>query len=130
MKILKVTLIKGKDDYGAWVDGIEGVYGAGNSPAEAKQSILEAIDLYKKYNKQVPTILRGDYKVVYKMDTESLLNYFKGLFTNSGLEKITGINQKQLHHYSTGLKKPRQAQKDKIESALHKLGEELMAVKL
>ena len=130
MKTIKVILTKGKDDYGAWVEGVEGVYGAGNTPAEAKQSILDAIVLYKKYNKQVPAILRGDYKIVYKMDTESLLNYFKGLFTKSGLEKLTGINQKQLHHYSTGLKKPRPAQKEKIESALHKLGEELMAVEL
>ena len=36
------------------------------------------------------------------------------------LEKLTGINQKQLHHYATGLRKPREAQRKKIETALHK----------
>jgi hypothetical protein len=46
------------------------------------------------------------------------------------LERITGINQKLLHHYSSGLKKPREAQKKKIETALHRLDEELLAVKL
>jgi hypothetical protein len=35
-----------------------------------------------------------------------------------------------LHHYASGLKKPRLVQRKKIESALHRLGEELMAVEL
>jgi len=43
---------------------------------------------------------------------------------------MTGINQKQLHHYASGLKKPRQEQRKKIETALHKLGEELLAIEL
>jgi hypothetical protein len=33
-------------------------------------------------------------------------NYYKRIFTNVALERITGINQKQLQHYATGLKKP------------------------
>jgi hypothetical protein len=46
------------------------------------------------------------------------------------LERLTGINQKLLHYYSVGLKKPRKAQRDKIQSALHRLGKELLTVKL
>jgi len=61
---------------------------------------------------------------------ESLFTYYKGVFTKSALERITGINQRQLQHYSSGLKKPRLAQKQKIETALHKLGNELIAVEL
>jgi hypothetical protein len=41
-----------------------------------------------------------------------------------------GINQRQLQHYASGLKKPREAQVKKIESALHKLGEELMSIEM
>jgi hypothetical protein len=43
---------------------------------------------------------------------------------------MTGINQKQLQHYASGLRKPRTQQMKKIESALHQLGNELLAVEL
>lgn len=64
---------------------------------------------------------------MYRFDTQSFLNYYNKVFTNVALERITGINQKLLHHYATGLKKPREPQRKKIEIALHKLGSELLA---
>jgi len=33
-----------------------------------------------------------------------VLNYYKGIFTLSALERLTGINQKQLQHYASGLR--------------------------
>jgi hypothetical protein len=52
------------------------------------------------------------------------------IFTNAALEKLTGINQKQLQHYSTGHRNPRIEQRNKIEKALHDLGKELLSVEL
>ncbi|MFT4022935.1 MAG: type II toxin-antitoxin system HicB family antitoxin [Flavihumibacter sp.] len=130
MKKIIVTIGRGKDDYGAFIDNIPGIYGAGNTPQQAMQSIVEAIALYKEYNEKIPAALKGPYELVYKFDAQSLLNYYKGLFTKSGLERLTGINQKQLQHYSSGLRKPRPAQVKKIETALHALGQELTAVSL
>ncbi len=132
MKLIKIIIEKTKDHYSAYAENVEGIYGAGDTPGDAKQSIVDAIRLLKLYNTadNIPTILKGDYKLVYRFDAESLLNYYKRIFTNSALERITGINQRQLQHYSSGLKKPRPAQKKKIESALHQLGGELMAVEL
>ena len=69
-------------------------------------------------------------EIIYKFDTQSLLNYYKGIFTNASLERITGIKQKQIQHYASGLKKPRAAQKQKIQDSLHILAGELMAVEL
>ena len=66
----------------------------------------------------------------FKFDTESLLEYYKGIFTNAAFERLTGINQMQISHYATGLKKPRKAQAKRIEAALHKLGKELVAIEL
>lgn len=132
MKQVHIIIEKGKDMYGAYAENVGGVWGAGETPAEAKESVVETIRLLKKYNKphNIPAILKGDYELVYRFDTESLLNYYKKIFTNSGLERITGINQRQLQHYSSGLKKPRPAIKKKIETALHKLGSELLAITL
>ena len=54
------------------------------------------------------------------------LNY--GSFISlAGMERITGINQKQLWAYMHGRKKPRQAQKEKITNALHRFANELAA---
>jgi predicted RNase H-like HicB family nuclease len=132
MQTVKVTIEKTKNHYSAYAENAEGVYGGGNTVEEAKQSILDAIRLLKEHNKpeHVPAILRGEYKLVYKFDAESFFKYYKKIFTNSGLENITGINQRQLQHYSTGLKKPRPAQRKKIETALHNLGNELLSIEL
>ncbi len=132
MKQIKIIIERSKDLYSAYAENVEGIYGAGNTVAEAKQSIFDAIKLLKKYNRDnnIPKELKSKYELVFKFDTESLLNYYKGIFSHAAFERITGINQKQIQHYSTGLKKPRTTQTKKIETALHKLGTELMAVEL
>jgi predicted RNase H-like HicB family nuclease len=132
MKTLKIIIEKTKDHYSAYADNADGVYGGGGTPDEAKKSILNAIRLIKENNvsDNIPAILKGKYSIAYQFDMESLFNYYKGIFTNAAMERITGINQKQIQHYSTGLKKPRGTQKRKIEMALHQLGSELLAVKL
>jgi transcriptional regulator with XRE-family HTH domain len=46
----------------------------------------------------------------------------------AGLEKITGINQRQLSHYLNGVKKPRQETIQKIEESIHRFANELSQV--
>lgn len=132
MKQIKIVIEKSKDFYSSYAENAEGIYGSGETPEEAKQSVIDAIKLLKKYNKpeNIPAILKGNYELVYRFDTVSLLNYYKKVFTNAALERMTGINQKQIQHYSSGLKKPRAAQAKKIELAFHQLGSELMSVQL
>ena len=131
MKKVKIVIERSEDLFSAYAENVHGVYGAGESVSEAKKSIDKAIVLLRKYNKDnIPSILKGEYTLVYKFDVESFLNYYKGIFTNAALERITGINQKQLQHYASGIKKPREVQVKKIETALHKLGGELIAVEL
>jgi hypothetical protein len=67
---------------------------------------------------------------VHRFDAESLLAYYKEIFSNSALERLTVINQKQLQHYTTGHRKPRPNQREKIQAALNQLGSELLAVEL
>jgi hypothetical protein len=132
MKTIKIIIERSEDIYSAYAENIVGVYGGGNTVQEAKESVLKSIELIKEYNSvdMIPKALRGEYKIEYKFDAESLLKYFKGIFTNAALEKITGINQKQLQHYSSGLKKPRKPQLKKIEEGLHRLAEDLKTLLL
>lgn len=131
MKKIKIIIERSNDLFSAYADNVEGVTGVGETVEEAKASALKSIQILVKYNKNnVPSILKGNYTLTYKYDVESFLRYFKGIFTNAALERITGINQKQFQHYASGLKKPREAQAKKIEKALHQLGRELMTVEL
>ena len=126
MKNVQIVIERSKDAFWAYAPKLEGVSGVGDTVQQAKQSALEGIQIQKELG-NIPDV---EYKATFKFDTESLLNYYKGIFTNAALEKLTGINQKQIQHYAAGLKKPRYAQTKKIEAALHKLGSELLAVEL
>lgn len=129
MKEIKIIIEKSIDSYGAYSDNVSGIFGAGDTADQCKQSILDAIETLKELD-SCPKELKGDFVITYKFDTISLLNYYKGIFSNAAFEKITGINQKQIQHYATGHRKPRAEQREKIENALHNLGKELLAVEL
>ena len=132
MGTVKIIIEKTDDLFSAYADNVEGIYAGGETVEEVKQSVLDAIELLKEHNTEenIPTILKGNYEITYHFDLESLLNYYKGIMSFSALERLTGVNQKQLQHYSTGHRKPRIDQRKKIETALHKFGKELLAVEL
>lgn len=131
MKTIQIVIEKSADSYGAYAENVPGIYGAGDTVQECKQSILDAIETIKTFDDtQIPDALKGGYMLSYKFDTVSLLQYFKGILSNPAIERITGINQKLIHQYATGLKKPRPVQRKKIEQGLHRLGNELLAIEL
>lgn len=130
MKKLKIIISKGMDDFGAYGEEVPFIFAAGDTVAEVKENVLEAIQLYKEFNTELPEILKGEFEIEYKMDVASLLDHYKGFFSLAALERITHINQRQLQHYSTGLRKPRPEQTRKIEESLHRLGKELLSVQL
>jgi len=132
MKTITITIGASEDHFGAYSENCPGIYGAGDTPEAAKENALEGLRLLveTRGKEDLPEILRDEYKIVYQFDTQSLLQYYAKIFNKSALERLTGINQKQLHHYASGLKSPRIAQRKRIETALHGLGRELMAVSL
>lgn len=134
MKTIKVIIERAEHNYSAYLDGVDGIVATGSSVEEIKMNMYEAInaliDECKEFGCEVPEELTGDYELVFKMDVKSLLDFYSGIFSKAGLERITGINQKQLWHCASGGRKPRPEQAIKLESALHKLGEELLSISL
>jgi len=130
----KIIIIVGasSNHFGAYAENCDGIFGGGNTVAEAKANALEGLRLFveSRDKKDLPAILQGEYEIEYKYDVQSFLNYYNRIFTNVALERITGINQKLLHHYASGLKKPRERQRKRIETALHSFGRELLTVNL
>ncbi len=132
MKQLKIIIERAKDGtYSAYSEEAA-VYGMGDTVEDAKKEALEGLRLYVENNapEKIPADLNGGYEIIYQMDMRSLLQYYRGIFSNAAFERITGINQKQMQHYATGHRNPRPEMRKKIETALHLLGNELLAVKL
>lgn len=131
MKTIQILIEKNDDGFWAYAENEGKIVGGGSTIEECKQDVLDCIETLREFDPENrPEFLDQEYELVYRFDVESLLNYYKGIFTNAAFERLTGINQKQLQHYSTGLKKPRENTKKKIEKSLHKLGQELLTVKL
>lgn len=127
MKTIKIIIEASKNAFGAYAESDKyPITAMGSTVRKLKRSVLESIEI----NKDLGNIPNEEFKVIFKYDTQSLLAYYNGIFTKAGLERITGINQKQIQHYSTGHRKPRPAQVKKIKNALHELGEELLAIDL
>ena len=74
-------------------------------------------------------IKNGDYELVYELDTAALLRQAERFTTMAVISRFTGINQKLLSNYANSVKKPRQAQRDRIVSGLHAIGKQFLAVR-
>ena len=134
MKTLTVIIERTENNYSAYLQEVDGIVATGKSVEEIKKCIIDSINVLidecNEFGDTIPEALKGEYCLAFKMDVKSLLDFYSKIFTKAGLERITGINQKQLWHYASGLRNPRPEQTVKLESALHKLGEELLAINL
>ena len=134
MKTLTAIIESAENNYAAYIEGLDGIVATGETVTDIKESLLQAVNEYvllcEETGCEVPLDLRGNYRLEFKMDVKSLLNVFSKVFTKSGLERLTGINQKQLWHYASGMSVPRRAQVTKIENAIHRLADELHAIRL
>jgi len=125
-KKFKIIIEGEHGNYCAYSKGDEFITGVGNTVEECKKSAYECLEIQK----ELGNIPAGDYELVFKFDTESFFTYYKSIFTNVSLARITGINQHLISHYATGHRKPRKKQTEKIQTALHDLGRELLSIEL
>ncbi len=104
-----------------------GIIGIGDTIAEAKEDFLVA---YEEMRECIQD--RGEEFVeaefVFRYDIPSFLQEFAFAFTLAGLERITGINQKQLGHYVSGYRKPSAKTIRKIEEGIHNFSEQLSLI--
>lgn len=132
--IMKVTVIVETTDknLSAYIEGIDGIIAVGHTLEELKESMKESIVLYletaKEYNLEIPEALSGEYELVYKYDLCSFLNAYSEILSKPGLEILTGINQKQLWHYASGLAKPRPTTIKKVASSIRLFAKDLQNI--
>ena len=132
MEKVVVTVEVTENNYAAFIDKLPGCISTGKTFRELKANMNEAVadhlEISREYGDKISDLFKSDYELVFSFDTQSLLQHYRGIFTNAALQRITGINQRQLQHYASGASRPRPEQKKRIEAALHHLGEELLSV--
>jgi predicted RNase H-like HicB family nuclease len=131
MKTILVKIERNKDGFGVYTEN-EIFSGMGDTLNAAIENMVEGIKLYvavmKEDNRPYPTYLDGDYEFQYEYDTQSMVAYYAGIVGFSGLEKITGIHQKQLGSYAKRESSPRKEQTNRLIAGLHNFGAELNAI--
>ncbi len=131
MKQVDITINRAKDGfYAAYCNEYPALFGGGNTPDEAKAELEETLRLTKEDGRDVaqfyPDWLDGEYEFLIHWDVRTMLEYYSGIITPTALGRLSGIHPKQLWAYQHGLSKPRRNQVEKIASAIHVLGQELL----
>lgn len=132
MKTL-VIIEKDQNGFGAFTENLATVlHGSGATVEEAKQELLDGYqDLLKYYvdrGEPIPEELR-DLSFEYKYDISAMFNVFDFLNASKFAERI-GISPSLMRHYKLGDTYISQKQAKKIESGLHKIGQELLSFTL
>ena len=134
MEKVIVTVELSENNYSAYLENLPGCVSTGKTFYELKKNIREAVEYHlagmREDGEDIPGQFTKEYQFLFRFDPQSLLQHYNGIFSNAALERMTGINQRQLQRYASGVSKPRRQQSEKIEKALRKLGEELSVVEL
>lgn len=97
---------------------------------EAEETLRFHVEGMVEDGDDVPQWLRdGDYELEYNyVDVATMLRACETYASLAAISRATGINQNQLSHYATGMKRPRPEQRQRIVDGIHHIGARLMAV--
>lgn len=97
---------------------------------EAEETLRFHVEGMLEDGDEVPQWLRdGDYELEYHyVDVVTMLRACESYASLAAISRATGINQNQLSHYATGIKRPRPKQRKRIVDGLHHIGRRLIAV--
>ena len=132
MEKIIMLIEKSKDFYGASSENCDGIFAAGESIEAVKQDTYKAIEGIKNNlpEERWPKQIKGDFEIEWKFDVPSFLEYYSGFMSLAGMEKLTGINQKQLSNYLNHRAVPRKRQADRIINGIHNFARELLSITL
>lgn len=134
MEMKKVTAVierGGDGKYSVYVEDDSypyGIIGTGETADEALSDFKAGYEEMKDYVESTGKKFE-ETEFSFKYDVPSFLQEYAYAFTLAGLERITGVNQKQLSHYISGYRKPSEKTVRKIENGIHAFSGRLGNVK-
>ena len=132
MKAL-VIIEKDQTGYAAYTDNLNTVlHGSGDTVQAAKEELMagyqELLDYYATSGEAIPDELQ-ELTFEYKYDISAMFNVFDFLNASKFAAWI-GISPSLMRHYKSGDTYISQKQAKKIESGLHKIGQEFLSFTL
>lgn len=92
-------------------------------------SVHESVEYAKEHGKQVPEWLEnGEYELDIEFTAAALIRKAEEYTSLSAISKVSGINLQQLSHYANGFRCPRPDKVVRIREAVHKIGQDLLAI--
>ena len=129
----QVAIIERGEDgrYSVYIENKHYPYGIIGTGAMVKEAMADFLAGYEEMKECVESTGEtfAEAEFFFKYDIPSFLQEYAFAFRLAGLERITGINQKQLGHYISGYRKPSDKTIRKIESGIHAFSEQLSAVR-
>lgn len=132
---MKVDVTWTDDNFGCvWSDDVAGtVVVTAKTLDKLKADFEESLRLHiegcLEDGDELPEYLvNGDYEIEYVLNTAALLRDAEEYTTMAALSRASGINQKQLSHYASGIKNPRPVQVERIKAGLKRIGTQLLAL--
>ena len=134
MRTVRVFIERAKDgSYSAYMPDDNnltyGVIGEGSSAEEAKADFLAVYEAMKeKEQKRNRNFEEVEFN--FSFDIPSFLGYYSDFISYKGLSRLTGVSAAQLSQYISGYRVPSHKTTEKIQNALHTLGNELSRLQL
>lgn len=75
INVVKVIIEQTENNFGAYLEDIDGIVTTGNNIDKIKSNIAEAIGLFietsKEFGDEIPVVLQGSYELTFEMDVQS-----------------------------------------------------------
>ena len=79
----------------------------GKTLEEVKANMAESLRLHLDWMREegdtIPADFQGEYELEFELSGRALIHCAESLVSRSALSKASGINERQLGHYSTGV---------------------------
>lgn len=128
---VKVYVERAECGYSVYMDDSildYGCIGEGKTVDGAIEDFQASYEEVKSYYASVSREFT-EAEFVFYYDTASFLSEYAGVFSLSGLEKLTGVSQTQLGHYLHGRRKPSRKTIEKIQNGVDRFAKELTLIK-
>jgi hypothetical protein len=132
----KIKVMVGWDrNYSALLEvGAGFVVATGASLEDTKREFASSLEFQldgmKETGEEIPVAFRGEYELEFELNSRALVHFADTLVSRSALAKASGINERQLGHYATGVSNPRPQQIARMKQGIRAIVTQLSALAL
>lgn len=121
-----------EDNFGGYCQAVPGCVATHKTLEGVKEAYASALQMHLdgiiEDGDEIPSVLQGDYSLVFRLNTQALLKTLDGKISRAAIARASGINERQLGHYITGRIVPRPDNRKKVVEGIHQIAKDLLEV--